>query len=178
MNHLTDELLNEYLDNELTDRAQVEEHLSICEDCAARLAALQALFTELNSLPEENLSHNIAARFIPSPSLPATLPRSLRLAVTLQAALAVIAIIIAAPFMMEFASPYLGTVQMPSFTEIIFQAQLQWTTWLDILSTLQIPTLPEIPVIEMSGLYIALTLAGVSMLWLVGNGLLLRKQIK
>ena len=176
MNHLTDELLNEHLDNELTDRAQVEEHLSICEDCAARLAALQALFTELNSLPEENLSHNIAARFVPSPSLPAALPRSLRLAVTLQAALAVIAIIIAAPFMMEFASPYLGTVQMPSFTEIIFQAQLQWTTWLDILSTLQIPTLPEIPVIEMSGLYIALTLAGVSMLWLVGNGLLLRNQ--
>lgn len=178
MNHLTDELLNEYLDNEIADRTQVERHLSECADCAARLAGLEALFAELDSLPEVELSRSLAARFNPNPSLPAALPRSLRLAVTLQAALAVLAIIVAAPFVMELASPYLVTMRMPSFTEIIVQAQLQWTTWLDILSTLQIPTLPEIPVIEMSGLYIALTLAGVSMLWLVGNGLLLRNQMK
>jgi len=178
MNHLTDELLNEYLDNELTDRAPVEEHLFACADCAARLAALQALFTELDSLPEETLSHPIAARIILPSSLPAALPRSLRLAVTLQAALAVIAIIIAAPFVTELASPYLGMIRMPSLTEIFFQAQSQWSIWLDALSTFQMPTLPEIPVVEMSGLFIALTLAGVSMLWLVGNGLLLRKQIK
>jgi len=178
MNHLTDEILNEYLDNELADRAPVEKHLATCADCAARLAALQALFAELDSLPEETLSHDIAAHFVPSPHLPATLPRSLRLAVTLQAALAVIAIIIAAPFVTEYVSPYLISLQMPSFTEILFQAESQWVAWLDALSQFQMPTLPEFPFVELSSLYIAIALGGASILWLVGNGLLLRKHIK
>ena len=38
--HLTDEQLNEYLDNEIVDRAQTELHLFACDDCAARLTAL------------------------------------------------------------------------------------------------------------------------------------------
>jgi len=176
MNHLTDELLNEYLDNELADSTQVETHLAECADCVGRLAAFQALFTELDSLPEVTLSKSLAAPFTRGSSLPAALPRSLCLTVTLQAALAVIAIILAAPFVTEFVSPYLVIVQMPSFTEIFIQAQSQWTTWLDALSAFQTPTMPEIPVVELSGLIIAITLAGVSILWLVGNGLLLRNQ--
>lgn len=178
MNHLTDELLNEYLDNELTDHALVEQHLSTCADCAARLADLQALFTELDSLPELELSHPIASRLTLPSNLPAALPRSLRLAVTLQTALAVIAIIIAAPFVKELVSPYLVTLQMPSFTEIFFQAQSQWTMWLDIVSTIHFPALPNIPIVEVPSLYIAVILAGVCMLWLIGNGLLLRNHIK
>ena len=176
MNHLTDELLNEYLDNELADRTQVEKHLAECADCARRLAALQALFTELVSLPEVTLSKSLVARITLPSSLPAALPRSLRLTVTLQAVLGVIAIILAAPFVMKFLSPYLVIVQMPSFTEIFIQVQSQWIAWLDTLSQFQLPTMPEIPVVEMSSLVIALTLAGISMLWLVGNGLLLRNQ--
>ena len=43
--HLTEEELNEYLDNEIQDRARVELHLSACQECAARLSTLQALFT-------------------------------------------------------------------------------------------------------------------------------------
>jgi len=178
MNHLTDELLNEYLDNELAPdgRTQVEKHLAECVDCAARLAAFQALFTELDSLPEVTLSKSLVARITLPSSLPAALPRSLRLTVTLQAALAIIAIVFAAPFVMEFVSPYIVAVQMPSFTEIFFQGQSQWLAWLDTISQFQTPTMPEIPVVEMSSLVIALTLAGISMLWLVGNGLLLRNQ--
>ena len=178
MNHLTDEQLNEYLDNELADRVQADQHLAMCADCAARLASLQALFSELDSLPEEVLSRDIAARITLPSHVPAVFPRSLRLAVTLQAALAAIAIIIAAPFVMQFVSPYLVSIQMPSFVEIFIQVQAQWVAWLDALSQFQMPSLPEIPVVEISSLYIALALAGVSLLWLVGNGLLLRKQMK
>jgi hypothetical protein len=36
--------------------------------------------------------------------------------------------------------------------------------------------MPEIPVIELSGWFIMLMVAGVSVLWLVGNRLLLRNQ--
>ncbi len=176
--HLTDDQLNEYLDKETDDQTLIASHLSTCPDCAARLTALQALFVELDSLPEETLSNNLAARITLPSKLPTVLPRSLRLAVTVQAALTMIAIIVAAPFVLEFTSPYLVSVQMPSFTKILFQAQSQWVAWLDLLSQFQMPTLPEIPAIEVSSLYIALVLAVAFILWLVGNGLLLRKQMK
>ena len=193
MIHLTDELLNEYLDHELADRAPVENHIAVCADCAARLAALQTLFTELESLPEEKLSRDFrvaslgdAARFSrilrqaqgDASSLPAPLPRSLRLTVILQTVAAVVALVFAAPFVTEFVAPYFATLQLPSFTEVLIQIQTQWITWLDTLSQLQLPTLPEIPVVEFSSLVIMLILAGASTLWLVGNGLLLRNQIK
>jgi hypothetical protein len=178
MNHLTDELLNEYLDRELADRAQVDDHIAVCADCAARLAALQALFTELDSLPEVALTKSLAARFLPDPGLPALLPRSLRLTVILQAVAAIVAMIVAAPFVTDFLSPYFTELRWPSFAETLVQIQIQWTTWLAALSRIQLPTMPEIPVVELSSIVIMLILAGVSMLWLVGNGLLLRNQIK
>ena len=178
MKHLTDETLNEYMDNELADRASVEKHLADCADCAARLAAFQALFTELDSLPDEHLTRPIAARLMLPLSHPAALPRWLTLTATLQAVLAVIAAIAAAPFVMEFVSPYLGILHLPSLSEIFFQVQSQWVAWLDALSQFQLPTLPEIPAVDISSLYSALALAGASILWLLGNGLLLRKQMK
>ena len=104
--HVTDVQLNEYLDHESAEREQIETHISSCADCAARLTALQALFAEIESLPELPLTHDLTARFTPTPSLP----------------------------------------------------------------------VPQLPVIEISNLMITLTLAGISMLWLIGNGLLLRNQ--
>jgi anti-sigma factor RsiW len=178
--HLTDDQLNEYLDNESAERAQIEIHLSSCDECAARLTALQTLFAEIESLPKLELSHSIAARFTPTPSLPPQLPRWLTLTATLQAALALIAAIIAAPFITKL----LPSLQIPSLTDGLLQLQTQWPMWLNQLSTLrlnswpafQLPTLPQLPTLEIPSMLIALTLVGVSMLWLVGNGLLLRNQ--
>ena len=172
--HLTEEELNEYLDNEILDRKRVDLHLSTCDECVARLAELQALFTEIESLPELELAQSIAARFAPRSSLPAQLPRWLTLTATLQAALALIAIIVAAPIVMNL----LPAIQTPLLTDVFVQVQSQWAAWLDTLSAFQLPSIPEIPVFEFSSLILALILAGVSMLWLVGNGLLLRDQIK
>ena len=173
MNHLTDELLNEYLDDELKDRAEVELHLSQCADCAARLTTLQALFTEIESLPELTLSRNIAAPFTRRDNGFA-LPNWLKLTAALQATLALVTAIVAAPFITEF----LPTFQLPSLASVLLQLQSQWNVWLTLLSAFQLPTLPELPALEISSLALTLTIAGVSMLWLVGNGLLLRNQIK
>jgi len=179
--HISDVQLNEYLDNESTERTQIETHLSVCDECAARFTALKTLFAEIESLPELELTHSLreaslwdAARFLPTPSLPTKLPRWLTLTATLQAVLALITVIVAAPFI----SKLLPAIQMPSLTDLFLQLQSQWTIWLDALSTFQLPTLPQIPTLEISSLVLALTLAGVSMLWLVGNGLLLRNQMK
>jgi len=171
--HVTDVQLNEYLDHESAEREQIETHISSCADCAARLTALQALFAEIESLPELPLTHDLTARFTPTPSLPVPqLPRWLTLTATLQVALALLTVIITAPFITEL----LPAVQTPSFADVLIQIQSQWLTWLDLLSTFQLPTLPQLPVIEISNLMITLTLAGISMLWLIGNGLLLRNQ--
>lgn len=183
--HLTDEQLNEYLDNESTERAQIEAHLSSCEECAARLTVLQALFAQIESLPELDLSRSLreaslwdTAPFTRDRSLSIPLPRWLTLTATLQAAVALIAILVAAPWVMELVSPYVSTLKTPTFAEIFLQLQSEWIAWLDAFSQLQIPALPEIPVVDISSLVVMLTIAGVSALWLVGNGLLLRKQIK
>jgi len=186
--HLTDEQLNEYLDHESSDREQIEIHLSACDECAARFSALKTLFAEIESLPEMTLSHSIreaslwdAARIIPTPSLPVPqLPTWLTLTATLQAVIGLITLILAAPFV----SNILPAIEMPSYTAIFSQIQAQWSRWLALFVTLrlnseqafQLPSLPHFPVLEVSSLVLTLTLAGVSMLWLVGNGLLLRKQ--
>ena len=176
--HLTDEQLNEYLDHEVNDPAPIELHLSTCVECSARLAALQDLFAEIESLPEVELSRDVSAGFVPGPDLYTKLSRSLTLAMTLQAALAVVAMIVAAPLVMQFLSPYLTSIPAPSFAELFLQLQSQWTMWLDRLSTFQFPVIPEIPVVELSSLFMMLTVVGVSLLWLIGNGLLLRNQMK
>ena len=176
--HITDEQLNEYLDHEADDRAQIELHLSACADCAARLRALQSLFDEIESLPELSVSPGFAHRFMPIRSEPVQLPRSLVLTVSLQGALAVVAVIVAAPFVMQFLSFSIPDLSIPSPADIFLQLQSQWTAWLDMLSTLPAPTIPEIPVVNVSSLFMVFTVLCVSLLWLIGNGLLLRNQIK
>lgn len=170
--HLTDEQFNEYLDNETANRAEIETHLDSCDKCAARLSSLQALFTDLDSLPEATLSRDLAARFRPRPSLAPQLPRWLTLTASLQAAAALVALIVAIPFF----SIMLPQVEMPSFTTWFFEIQSLWTSLLDTISTFQMPTFQpsNIPTLEMSTLFIALAI--VSIFWIFGNGLLLRNN--
>ncbi|HJR79515.1 MAG TPA: hypothetical protein VJ821_05535 [Anaerolineales bacterium] len=176
--HLTDVQLNEYLDNEIPDRAQLELHLSSCADCAARFSALQALFHEIESLPDVALSKSLAASITRRVGGPVSLPRSLRLTVILQCVAAMAALIFTAPLVRRLISPYLSGLRVPSLAKTSLQIQLQWTSWLDMLSQLQWPALPQLPMIELSSLAIILTVAGVSILWLIGNGVLLRNQTK
>lgn len=178
MNHLSEEQLNEYLDQESHEQHAIEAHLSSCNECTARFNSLQALFTELDSLAELELSHDLAAAVTQQVGWSGVLPKWLTLTIALQAALALIASVIAVPFIIEFTSDTLPVLQSPSIPEIFVQLQTQWITWLDKLSTFQMPFLPAIPTLQFSSLVILFTLAGVSILWLVGNGLLLRNQIK
>lgn len=172
--HLTEDQLNEYLDHEIADRAHIESHLATCGECAARLTALQSLFAELDSLPEVELTHSLASRITLHAPSPSQLPRWFTLTATLQAAFALIALILAAPFVMNL----LPTVETPSFTEILIQLQSQWLKIFTTITNYQLPSLPSLPPLQIPTLTLSLALAGASLLWLVGNGLLLRRQIK
>ena len=178
MNHLNDEQLNEYLDHESQERAQIKSHLASCDECSARMDALQALFTELDSLPEATFSNNLAGAVLRQVSGSAVLPKWLTLTVALQAVLALITALVAAPFVIEFMGEVIPTFHSPSIPTLLMQLQTQWMRALDVLSTFHMPILPALPTPQFSSLMIPFALAGASMLWLLGNGLLLRNQIK
>ena len=71
MNHLTENQLNEYLDNLLDEqtRQSVEIHLSQCADCRNRVEALKQIFADLDNLPEIPLPRDL------TPDILAKLPQ-------------------------------------------------------------------------------------------------------
>jgi hypothetical protein len=177
--HLTDDQLNEYLDNESSERLQIESHLAECAECAARLTALQALFDEIESLPEVELTRSIAASFTRPSNLPAPLPRWLTLTATLQAALAFIAIFFTVPIVSRYLTPVLQTVSVPSFRDVLIEIQMYFVMWLQTMQTFQLPTIPTgfftLPE-ELSPTMLSISLLGLFIVWLIGNWWLLRKH--
>ena len=194
--HLTDDQLNEYLDNESSERPQIESHLAECAECAARLTALQALFDEIESLPEVELTRSIRARratpyraerqspqdaasFTRPSNLPAPLPRWLTLAATLQAALALIAIFFTVPIVSQYLRPILQAVSVPAFREVLIEIQMYFVMWLQNIQAFRIPTIPTgfftLPK-QLSPTLLSISLLGLFLVWLIGNWWLLRKR--
>jgi anti-sigma factor RsiW len=100
MEHLTEEQLNEYLDNSLeaAELARMGAHLSECTDCRARLAALQTVFQALAALPEETPGHELTSSVLKA------LPNGLsglgwRLAFAMQTGLSLGFLLLFFPFM-------------------------------------------------------------------------------
>ncbi len=60
MNHLNDELINKYFDNDLSisDINKINEHIKICADCLNKIKAQKLVEGQLKNLPLENLSYN------------------------------------------------------------------------------------------------------------------------
>ena len=194
--HLTDDQLNEYLDNESSERPQIESHLAECAECAARLTALQALFDEIESLPEVELTRSIRARratpyraerqspqdaasFTRPSNLPAPLPRWLTLTATLQAALALIAIFFTVPIVSQYLRPILQAVSVPAFRDVLIEIQMYFVMWLQTIQAFQIPTIPTgfftLPK-QLSPTLLSISLLGLFLVWLIGNWWLLRKR--
>ena len=178
--HVTDEQLNEYLDNESTERAQIEAHISSCDECAARLTALQTLFTEIESLPELELTRPVAVRFTLPSSLPVPqLPAWLTLTTSLQAVAALVAIIFATPIFTRYLAPVLQSVSVPSLNDMLVEIQIYFVVWMQSLQSIQLPTilteefvLPK----EISPTILSISLLGIFFIWLIGNWWLLRKR--
>lgn len=180
--HVTDMQLNEYLDNESTPagRAEIELHLSSCDECAARLTAIQSLFAEIESLPDLEWTPDMAARIVSTRrlSLP-QVPRWFTLAATLQAALALVAMIVAAPNLSSYLTPVLQTYSLPSFQDVSIELQMNFVMWIGLIQSFQFPTfstglltLPE----ELSTTTLSFSLIGIFIVWVIGNWWLLRKR--
>jgi hypothetical protein len=180
--HLTEDQLHEYLDNETSSagRAQIAAHLALCDECTARLTALQALFAEIESLPELELSKPLAVPFRPPSSLPAPqLPRWLTLTLTLQAVAAFIAIVFILPLVTQYLGPVVQAFSIPTFRDALVEIQMYFVIWMQAIRSLQPPTIPiEIFTLPegLSSTLLSVSLTGIFFFWLIANWWLLRKR--
>lgn len=174
--HLNEEILNEFLDNALgtVERTAAEMHLAACPQCAARLAELQMLFATLEALPAEPLARDLSATVEAALTAPTTTPLSLpiRAVLALQALVAFIVLALSAPFLLASLPTFSPAQLAPTFT-------FDWASALEPLSQLwaQSQTLVRaatLPLAEISVWMWAAALGGLAVLWLVGNGAVLR----
>ena len=175
MTHLTDEQLNEVLDGAIFDNS-ILGHLDTCPDCQARLEELHFVFTTLETLPEvampRDLTSSVVANFpVKSwgglPIRPTRTWNWLSLAQTL-GAFAILAWL-ASSFVLP---PEIATYQPPTFDSLL-------TSVLSMLSSIstniQAPTFDfRLLTIDLQSTTILTFIVSAAVLWLVGNGLLLR----
>jgi len=155
MSHLSEELLNEYLDEALDEssRQQAASHLAQCAGCRARLEALQWVFSSLGSLPEIPLARDLTPRVLARlPARPAN--RLWRLALGLQGATVLAALLWAVS---QWQDAFQGWMPVPDWSA--FQ---EW------------PLLIPIPPLE--SYQLALLVLATGLLWLAGNLSLLRPR--
>lgn len=175
MNHLSDEILNEYLDDALPPdaRVEVELHLRDCADCELRLDELADLFFELSALPEAGLTRDLSADMVRSLT-PQPLPRLLKWTALLQVAAALAALFASLPLLQTMFAMDVPAITLPTLFDLTlrFEQTLAEMQAMFVQFQWQMPHLS----FEISSLYITVAVFSVTLLWLVGNGLLLRKS--
>lgn len=180
--HLNDTLLNEYLDGYLSaaQTAEVETHLATCAECAARAESLQVLFATLDDLPDVPLNKDFSNSVLRALRPEVVLPRPWKWAVWGQLILAALLIILTLPTLTrtEWLMQLIQTPAFPNplpqtglfleqFTETVNQTANQFFEALHEVKALSFPlSLGVLPPI----------LLATGLLWLVGNGLLLKKR--
>jgi hypothetical protein len=172
MIHLSDETLNEYLDNALAaaDLSEAESHLAACLECAGRLTELRILFTDLDLLPERTLEVDLVPRVLSL--LPeSVLPRSIRWLAAAQMLAATIAVVIAWP-LVAAVFPEGIIPPLPSLNESLESLSL----WFSTIGPFQIPNLLfDVPSfsLDFPSTTLVIAVIGILLLWLISNGLLL-----
>ncbi len=183
MHHLDDSLLDAWLDSALAPerRAEVENHLAACSECAARAARMRALFAAIEALPdaplERDLSRGVVAR-LRRPAVSPALPWVFGLqAVAAAALLAGIAPIVALSIQTElYAQPWSDLT-----VEMITAVSAEWQTLLAGLSAELAAVLEAARGVSPPSSSIVLwgLVAGAAGLaWLIGNGAILRAVLR
>lgn len=180
MTHLSDETLNEYLDEALSSAARAEAgaHLAVCAACAARLGALQSLFAELEGLPEQALAHDLSPVILTRLGDPLRLPRRVWWLAGLQLAGIALAGVLAWP-LVEAALPSVPAPQLPSIPDLLAALAAAFDLLTGFTRQLRLPSYAlDIPSLGLPTTTLAATAIGLSLLWLAGNGLFLLPRLR
>jgi Putative zinc-finger len=178
--HLTESLLNEYLDGALDPSGQqrVEAHLAACPECRAREEQLDQLFEALAGLTEQSLAHDLVSPVLARlPRMPAN--RTWKLVLAVQSGFSIALLILIGT---SLASRLTGT-----FTWLTSQVAISLVSFPRIVSLLPpIPTmqLPPLPVVhppvffkpENSGLWLVFGIAAGLLFLIVNLCLIFLKQ--
>ncbi|MGB2897512.1 MAG: zf-HC2 domain-containing protein [Anaerolineales bacterium] len=174
--------MQEQLDNVLADEGSetLEAHLAECDDCAAKFASLKFLYSEMERLADEPLIHDLSGKVVRSlklkkdikPYWPQVLAAELITA-------AIVFFTIWPKISLELGSRYsieqlLGPLR--KFADLSAQGIHFVREVLHLIHTQWIATL-SMPAIDwpITGLPLALVVGAMILLWLLGNGLLLRE---
>ncbi len=180
--HLDEWSLQEYLDDVLADddRESLEAHLVECDDCAEKFASLKYLYSEMERLPDEPLAHDLSTRVIRSLTLKEGRKPYLHRILAAQLAAAIIMFLTIWPRIpLELGGRYsLAQLLEPlqKFVELSAQGILFMREFLDWIYAQWVATL-SMPAIDwpFTGLPLASAVGAMTLLWLLGNGLLLRE---
>jgi anti-sigma factor RsiW len=199
--HLTDEMLNEFLDQAL-DRpahAAAEAHLAACGQCAARLAELGAVFVNLAALPDRPLEHDLTPgvmsavrrhqRLVMGRAEPGRRPAATRWRPGIMAifgALQMLAALVLLAFAWPFVASFEATLPAPAFTLVpvdLASAAVRIITLVSdsgalgsdaqhwLQASATLLFTPRLPLLEPGAVGLGLVAAGA--VWLLGNALLL-----
>jgi hypothetical protein len=184
MSHIDDSLLNEYLDSALAPerRAEIAAHLAVCASCTARLANARALFAAIESLPDAPLERDLSGQVIAALRLRSNpLPLAVRLAFAAQAVFAVVLAASAAATLslsLAPADPFINSA-LEAFTQSAESLMVQWQALIEsaqsAIASGWDSALAFLPAsLEWTW---GAGLAAVFLLWLAGNGVILRRFI-
>ena len=180
MSHLTEPLLNEYLDDALDPSTcrSVESHLEGCAACREKLAALRSVFQIVETIAEEPLLHDL------TPSIWKTLTRGSnglvwKLVLAVQAGFVTGLLILIAPLLTsQLAESIRGVAEQAVATVVIIMPRS-----ISFNPALPAIALPHIPVLRFpfpliasdSNLWLVLGIASF-LLFIIGNiSLIFRK---
>jgi hypothetical protein len=181
MNHLSEDLLNEYLDGALAPSAlaEVAEHLAVCGQCAGLAAELTGLFTDLASLPEIALEHDLAPNVLQRLELSQPLPNNVNWILAIQVILAGLVIGLAAPLLDVSVYIPANAFTFPSLPDLPTLLTTEGALLMRSFQHFNLPTLSAwnfLPSPNLSNLALGFSLLSVSLLWLAANGFLLRPR--
>ena len=186
MNHLDNITLNEYLDHTLdeSERSAADVHLQSCVECQAGLDQIQAIFTELDTLPEAQLERDLVS------SVLARLPQRTPIRLWTRAFAAQLGVAIgsmfwlamqAVPFIRvpKIAIPTVPAIDIQALFMLLLAFQLPMPHFKFPSFSYQLPTFEfQIPTIaiEFSTMHMIVLFVSVALLWAVGNVVLLRSR--
>ncbi len=183
--HLADDGLFEYLDQELSpeSRQKIESTLAECAECQERLLEIRRLFGEIESLEAIDLERDLVSAVmvrVPGETGFRTLP-NLSASLSLQSLVAVLILAASLPALLQQASitELAGMVQdnnrllletlqggLAAVMEIVTQLRVGLEAVLSETAALQTGPIELVLILPL--------LISTGLLWLVGNGILLR----
>ena len=179
--HIDEELIFEYLDQALSQkkRTEFETHLDNCQKCIERLEKYRTIFTAIEGLQDETLTHNLAPEVLSVLKKGKSLSPILWGLLGIQGILALGLMALTAPSLLissiEISFREMGRDFLSTLTSNLSVWLQEWDSLLENSRNLFEFDLSLITGIPMQSILWVLIMA--TLTWIIGNSILLRPQL-